>query len=165
MWPLGVGLTSWHYMWRTTPLHRRELPGSGAHDAPPPIPTGTAGDDLQLVEDGVGPLFHRRYQARIAGSRITPDEVMTRVRADVNRFVPRTFARFTKVLGDGGPIEVGDEYVVRMPGPWDGPVRVVDVTPTSFRLATMTTHLEAGQIEFRAAAAGGADRPARGHDE
>ena len=158
MWPLGVGLTSWHYMWRTTPLHRRELPGSRAHDAPPPIPTGTAGDDLQLVEDGVGPLFHRRYQACIAGARVAPDEVMTRVRADVNRFVPRTFARFTKVLGDGGPIEVGDEYVVRMPGPWDGPVRVVDVTPTSFRLATMATHLEAGQIEFRAAAAGGAER-------
>ena len=22
----------------------------------------------------------------------------------------------------------GDEYIVRMPGPWDGPVRVVEVT-------------------------------------
>jgi hypothetical protein len=29
-------------------------------------------------------------------------------------------------------------------------VRVVDRTPTSFRLATLDTHLEAGQIEFRA---------------
>ncbi len=45
---------------------------------------------------------------------------------------------------------VGDEYVVRMPGPWDGPVRVVDVSPRSFRLATLEGHLEAGQIEFRA---------------
>jgi uncharacterized protein (UPF0548 family) len=44
---------------------------------------------------------------------------------------------------------VGDEYVVRMPGPWDGPVRVVDATATSFRFATLHTHLEAGQIEFR----------------
>jgi len=40
---------------------------------------------------------------------------------------------------------------VRMPGPWDGPVRVVHRTPTSFRLATLDGHLEAGQIEFRAA--------------
>lgn len=32
-----------------------------------------------------------------------------------------------------------------------GPVRVVAVTPTSFRLATLDGHLEAGQIEFRAA--------------
>jgi hypothetical protein len=38
-----------------------------------------------------------------------------------------------------------------MPGPWDGPVRVVDVQPTSFRLVTLAGHLEAGQIEFTAA--------------
>jgi len=37
-----------------------------------------------------------------------------------------------------------------MPGPWDGPVRVLAATPISFRLATLTGHLEAGQIEFRA---------------
>ena len=42
-----------------------------------------------------------------------------------------------------------------MPGPWDGPVRAIEVTPTSFRLATLTGHLEAGQIEFRAADDGG----------
>ena len=34
--------------------------------------------------------------------------------------------------------------------PSHGPVRVVDRSPTSFRLATMQGHLEAGQIEFRA---------------
>jgi hypothetical protein len=37
-----------------------------------------------------------------------------------------------------------------MPGPWDGPVRVVERTPTSFRFATLDGHLEAGQIEFSA---------------
>ena len=36
-----------------------------------------------------------------------------------------------------------------MPGPWDGPVRVIDVRRRSFRLATLAGHLEAGQIEFR----------------
>jgi hypothetical protein len=39
-----------------------------------------------------------------------------------------------------------------MPGPWDGPVRVIAETPTSFRFATLAGHLEAGQIEFRASA-------------
>ncbi len=48
-----------------------------------------------------------------------------------------------------GRLRVGDEYVVRMPGPWDGPVRVVAVDACSFRLATLPGHLEAGQIEFR----------------
>ena len=47
---------------------------------------------------------------------------------------------------------VGDEYVVRMPGPWDGPVRVVERTPTAFRFATLEGHLEAGQIRFARAA-------------
>ena len=23
-WPVGIALTSWNYMWRTTPLHRSE---------------------------------------------------------------------------------------------------------------------------------------------
>jgi hypothetical protein len=45
---------------------------------------------------------------------------------------------------------VGDEYVVRMPGPWDGPVRVIERTPTSFRFVTLEDHLEAGQIRFTA---------------
>ena len=45
-----------------------------------------------------------------------------------------------------------------MPGPWDGPVRVVRRDATSFRLATLQGHLEAGQIEFRAAADGDALR-------
>jgi hypothetical protein len=63
---------------------------------------------------------------------------------------PTEFASFTKVLGEPGAMSVGDEYVVRMPGPWDGPVRVVDRTPTSFRFVTLDGHLEAGQIRFTA---------------
>jgi uncharacterized protein (UPF0548 family) len=76
---------------------------------------------------------------------------MERVLADPNALAPTEFARFKKVVGDEGPMRAGDEYVVRMPGPWDGPVRVVSTTPTSFRLITLDGHLEAGQIEFRAA--------------
>jgi hypothetical protein len=74
---------------------------------------------------------------------------MEKLKADLNRASPTKFARFQRVLGEPGGLRVGDEYVVRMPGPWDGPVRVVDVGSRSFRLATMAGHLEAGQIEFR----------------
>ena len=73
---------------------------------------------------------------------------MSRIRGDLNAASPTEFARFFKVHGDGDGMRVGDEYVVRMPGPWDGPVRVVEVTPERFRLATLDGHLEAGQIEF-----------------
>src|SRR6185437_14583267 len=58
--------------------------------------------------------------------------------------------------GDGGSMRPGDEYVVRMPGPWDGPVRVVDATPHSFCFMTLRGHLEAGQIAFRVGGRDGA---------
>ena len=151
LWPTGIALTSWHYMWRITPLHRRELAGAMAEDGPPPLPEGVSLEDSQLSDDGVGPLFHRRYSARIAESRLSAQELMDCVLADPNRLAPTEFARFTKVHGKKGRMQVGDEYVVRMPGPWDGPVRVASVTATSFRLITLDRHLEAGQIEFRTA--------------
>jgi hypothetical protein len=148
-WPLGLAVTAWAYMWRTTPMHRRELPGTPERDAPPRLPD-TAGDDVQRPPDGAGPLLHRRYEARIRGAGKGARELMAELSADPNRVAPGGLARFHKVEGEPWRMAVGDEFVVRMPGPWDGPVRVVEVTPTSFRLATLEGHLEAGQIEWRA---------------
>jgi hypothetical protein len=152
-WPVGVGLTSWRYMWRTTPMHRAEDTGSAAEDSPPPLPDDFDAEDLQPPSDGAGPLFHRRYGVRISDPELTAEDVITKLVEDPNRGSPE-FARFQKVHGGDGPMKPHDEYVVRMPGPWDGPVRVAEVTPRSFRLVTLETHLEAGQIEFRAVAAG-----------
>jgi uncharacterized protein DUF1990 len=142
-------------MWRTTPLHREEVTGSLPDDAPPRLPSGIERSEVQQPGDGAGPLFHRRYRARIRQPEVSPETLIQRVGADPDRISPSEFATFQKVLGEEGRMRVGDEYVVRMPGPWDGPVRVVDLTPTSFRFATLAGHLEAGQIEFRAASEDG----------
>jgi uncharacterized protein (UPF0548 family) len=152
-WPVGVGLTAWRYMWRTTPMHRREEDGHPAHDGPPPLPDELERDDLQL--DGAGPLFHRRYRARIRGTPWSPEDAIAHVSGDPDRVAPTALASFQKSRGPDGAMHAGDEYVVRMPAPWDGPVRVVEKTPTSFRLVTLAGHLEAGQIEFRADCADG----------
>ena len=72
------------------------------------------------------------------------------MRADPDRAAPSEFATFQKLRGERGTLRVNDEFVVRMPGPWDGPVRVASTTPRSFRFVTLAGHLEAGQIEFRA---------------
>jgi Domain of unknown function (DUF1990) len=149
-WPVGILLTSWRYMWRTTPLHRSEVAGRLPEDAPPELPGGRLRDDVQHPSDGAGPLFHRVYRGRIRGARIAPQELVTQISADPDRVAPSEFASFAKVTGEDGVMAVGDEYVVRMPGPWDGPVRVVERTPTSFRFATLDGHLEAGQISFEA---------------
>jgi hypothetical protein len=150
-WPLGVALTSWDYMWRTTPMRRREAPGSIESPLPPLLsyPRGVSSDEVQGQEDGYGPLFHRFYRTRIRESSLGAAELMDKLQADLNGASPTKFARFQLMHGERGRLRVGDEYVVRMPGPWDGPVRVVDVGSRSFRLATLAGHLEAGQIEFR----------------
>jgi len=135
-------------------MHRSEEPGR-RDDLPPKLPRASVDDDLQRVEDGVGPLFHRLYRAQIRDARLSPRELIGRLRLDPNAATPTELARFLRVGGAEGRLSVGDELVVRMPGPWDGPVRVTATTSTSFRLATLTGHLEAGQIEFRAARDGG----------
>jgi hypothetical protein len=149
-WPLGIALTSWRYMWRTTPMRRIEFEGSREEDAPPPLPAGLSTDELQWPEDGVGPLFHRTYRVRIRGARVPAEELVRQIAADPDRVAPSEFASFNKVQGEKGGMRAGDEYIVRMPGPWDGPVRVTEVTSTSFRFVTLDRHLEAGQIDFRA---------------
>jgi uncharacterized protein (UPF0548 family) len=148
-WPVGIALTSWAYMWRITPLHRRELAGTMDRDGPPAMPEDASQDEAQLDDAGVGPLYHRRYSALIVDSDLTAEELFDCVTCDLNKAAPSEFARFVKLSGDKGRMDEGDEYSVRMPGPWDGPVRVVHRTPTSFRLATLEGHLEAGHIEFR----------------
>ena len=148
MWPFGVGLTSWSYLWRTTPIHRRNFDGT-ADDLPPAEPS-VAPEGVQRVEDGSGPLFRRIYTGRVRDAHWGAPELMERVKANPNFVSPLALARFRKTGGSPSWMEVGDEFVVRMPGPWDGPVRAIEVTDTSFRFVTLDGHLEAGQIEWRA---------------
>ena len=131
-------------------MHRREVEGSVPADCPPPLPADLDLSDVQQPKDGVGPLFHRRYRATIRDADVSPEKLHALVSAKLDRVAPTELATFRKLSGEDGVMRVGDEYVVRMPGPWDGPVRVVEVNPASFRLVTLEGHLEAGQIEFRA---------------
>jgi hypothetical protein len=143
-------------MWRTTVMHRREVAEADRDShLSTLLADGIDRAELQPAENGYGPLFHRRYTTIIRGSGLSPESVMDRLKRDLNAAAPTAFARFQRVLGDGDTLALGDEYVVRMPGPWDGPVRVVGETRDSFRLATLVGHLEAGQIEFRARPAPG----------
>jgi hypothetical protein len=149
-WPAGVLLTGWSYMWRTTPMWRQELAGSWPEDGPPAVEEPVSREDVQRPEDGAGPLLRRRYRARIHDAEPTAAEVMADIQADPNRVAPGALARFLKERGEEGRMRVGDEFVVHMPGPWNGPIRVVEVTPRSFRFVTLAGHIEAGQIEWRA---------------
>jgi hypothetical protein len=150
-WPFGIALTAWSYMWRTTtPIHRTERDVAWPADGPPAVDATVDQTGLQRPEDGSGPLFRRRYTARITGAEPAARDLMRRIQRDPNVVAPGRVATFEKTRGDEGGLRVGDEFVVRMPGLWDGPIRVAEVTPESFRFLTLAGHLEAGQIEWRA---------------
>jgi hypothetical protein len=154
-WPVGVGWTSWHYLWRILPVHRREEPGRLPDDLPPPLPDDVSHQEVRHPGDGVGPLLHRLYWCRIRDAQLSPEELMSRLASDPNLIAPRQIARFSKAHGEEGRMAVGDEFLVHMPGPWNGPVLAIDVRPDGFRFATLAGHLEAGQIEWRAWQDGG----------
>ncbi len=147
-WPLGIAVVSWRYMWRTIPLHRSEEAGSKA-DLADPVEAPDLAEGLQPAAEGFGQLLHRYYAVRIVNSPMSPHDLIDTVAANLNRTAPEV-AVFRKTRGAEDKMRRGDEFVVRMPGPWDGPVRVIRREDASFRLATMTGHLEAGEIEFRA---------------
>lgn len=147
-WPAGVALAFCRYLWSTTPVHRWEMSGSFPEDAPPDLPEGFDHPDLQPWQEGVGPLLHRIYRTRFTATTMGARDLFALLVEDIDRVAPTEFASFQKP-GEDGPMSAGDDYIVRMPGPWDGPVTVVEVGDSCLRLATLKGHLEAGQIEFR----------------
>jgi hypothetical protein len=109
----------------------------------------------QPFEEGVGAGFHRRYRI-VVNTTVSVRDAMTALQANPNLMTHEDFAPFERVAGVVGEMHVGDRYVVQLAGPWKGPVEVVDVTPNSFRLATLTGHMEAGFIDFSIVSIGAA---------
>ena len=103
--------------------------------------------DVQGLDDGVGARFHRRYRL-VVNTSMSATDAMAALQADPNLMTNEDFAPLERVSGVAGEMRVGDRHVVKLAGPWNGPVEVVDVTPTSFRLATLTGNMEAGFIDF-----------------
>jgi len=147
-WAVGMGLISWRYLWATTPLHRTEQRG-GEPELPPPLPGQLAREDLQPWQHGVGPMFHRLFRVRIRDSDKDAAGLMHTVIGDLGSLVPSEVVHVHEGSASNRRLRPGDEIVVDMPGPWNGPVRVVEAESTRLHLATMRGHLEAGQIEFR----------------
>ena len=152
IWAVGVPFALWRYAAREVEVDRRIEPHAWPIPGFPDDRRDGPGDaaDLQRPSDGSGAAYRRRYRARIADPVLTPEELMAVIANDPDVACPVEFARFEKLRGTPGELAVGDEYRVLLPGPWNGPVRVADHGPRSFRLLTLHGHMEAGEIEFRA---------------
>jgi uncharacterized protein (UPF0548 family) len=148
-WPVGMAIATYRVLRRIDVERRTETrPGEEPHPVEGHVP-GDPGP-VQPRSEGAGPSARRRYRLRVRDARLSPEQLMSALAADPNLASPFEVARFVKRKGLLGGMREGDEYVVWMPGPWNGPVRVAERTPTSFRLATLKGHMEAGQIAFSA---------------
>ncbi|MBF9143788.1 DUF1990 family protein [Hymenobacter properus] len=103
----------------------------------------------QPAATGSGPLLERRYFIDVARPRLTPAQLMAEVQADVPHFSPELLADFKKKDGDDN-LKPGDEFSIKILGPWNGCVRVTEVGATSFEFITLEGHPEAGRIRFEA---------------
>jgi len=147
----GTPLAVWRHLRRSTPVHRYEFRTPKVQL--PPHANEPGDDAVQVPDDGVGSSYRRRYHLRLRGSRLGARELVDMVAGDPNLVCPTEVANFERnqeSLEQADGLQEGEELLVRVAGPWNGPVRVVERTPTSFRLQTLKGHMEAGQIEFRA---------------
>ena len=160
-WPFGMMLVTVRYLRAVGDINRsyesRQSPA-------PPLRDSADGSEVQSVEEGVGAVFERTYRVRIADSTQSPEDLLGFVTSNFNRATPVEVAEFSERRPKGDGPEVGSEYEIRMPGPWNGSVRTVARTATSIRLATLDGHMEAGQIEFRTSWADSASTGDGGRD-
>jgi hypothetical protein len=122
-----------------------------SREMPVPVPEHLHWRDeaLQLTADGEGPLYHRRYRVDIDRPLRSAEELMAHMQRDLRAFEPPNHARFHKTEGPPDRMEIGDRYDITIAGPWNGSVRVIEVSPQTFSFVTLRGHPEAGQIRFR----------------
>jgi len=149
-WGLDMATTLLRYAAQRIPTYRRDREEFAGE--PPDFDRELPGDPatLQRPREGIGPLYHRGYWIFVTDESLGAEELISYILKEPNRVAPTEMASFETISGDPARnLTVGDELLVRLPGPWNGPVRVIERTPTSFRFATLRGHMEAGEIEFR----------------
>lgn len=105
----------------------------------------------QPAATGAGPWLERRYYIDLVRPRYSPAQLMAQVQADLPHFSPAMLADFKKENGaDHHALHVGDEFGIKIMGPWNGSVRVTAAGSTSFEFITLEGHPEAGRIQFEA---------------
>lgn len=139
---------------RALPITRRRRERGDRTDLPAPWPLALVDERTKTFADGRGPLFHRVFTVRAVAAEHGAAALIETLSQDLDRGAPPHVVTFARERGEPGRMLLGDEYRVYMPAPWDGPVRVLARTEYAFRFGTLDGHLEAGEIEFRAADSG-----------
>ena len=139
-------------VWRQRAAPRAERSTTTRRDAPVQATRDAErlerGPDTQASDEGAGPLLHRRYEIELPDRAISSDMMLRLMQRHLTELAPAALAEFEKSAGSDAVFSVGDEYEITMLGPWNGVVRVSEVTRDSFTLVTLDGHPEAGHITF-----------------
>lgn len=140
-WLAGAPLAIFRFLRRRTPVEERDssaaLLGESSEAA------NREGDQ------GVGPEIHRLYSATARDPALSAERVLSVIAADPNVIAPWEVLRFEKAHGEAGGLREGDTLLVRMAGPWNGPVKVSRRWDQGFRLVSARGHPQIGEVELR----------------
>lgn len=103
---------------------------------------------LQPASRGAGPLYQRDYWAVIDRCRCRPSEVIALITERFAEFPPADTVEFRRSHDAGRPLEVGDEFDIRIRMAGICGVRVIHKDACSLTFGTLEGHPEAGRITF-----------------
>ena len=103
-------------------------------------------EDLLPATEGAGPLLQRDYWAVLGGCRLSPTELITRVKQRFCELPPVALVEFIAEKG----LCAGAEIDITIKPAQHCRVRVIAEDPQSLTLGTLAGHPEAGRITFGA---------------
>ena len=145
-WLVGAPLAVFRFLRRGLPIVEIDPAATAAA----PLSTEDPAGAQREKEAGVGPVMHRLYSAVVPEPKLTAGRLLAIIASDPNVIAPSEVLRFEKTRGRPGRLEEADELLIRMAGPWNGPVRVTRRWEEGFRLTATRGHPQLGQVEIRA---------------
>ncbi len=140
-WLVGGPLAFVRYVLVTRKALREEvLRGTGFEGAPA---------WLRDEDSAPGAAVHRCFSLRIVEPAISAEQLARIVSADPNLVSPWEVLRWELPERERRGLRAGDELLVRMAGPWNGPLRVCAIEPRRLRFETRPGHAVKGELEMR----------------
>jgi hypothetical protein len=115
-------------------------PGESGPDMP---------DYLRSANSSAGLATHRRFSLRICDSQISAEQLATIVSSDPNLVSPWEVLRWELPASERRRLAPGDDVLIRMAGPWNGVLRVIERDAERLRLQTQSGSALKGELELR----------------